>query len=234
MCDDNPEFCGQIEKLLGTYFDKKGMNLPEIVSFYSGKDLLCDTGEKDIVFLDIEMPGINGISVGEELMRRDKKTIIMIVTSYGDYLDDAMRFHVYRYLSKPIDESRFMRNMDDALCTYQSNLLARTPIITPEGTYLCDMEDIIMVETVGRKLVFYTTHGELSQYGSLEKWMDVLNAEMFYRCHRSTIVNLLHVTGIENDRVILDGGKFEGYVTKRKHRALKGAWLQFLERQGEM
>lgn len=230
ICDDNPEFCKQTEMMIQKYFAQRETKTPEIVQFYSGDALLQDAGKKDIVFLDIEMPGENGISVGTKLMQQNKKAIIIIITSYENYLDDAMRFHVYRYLSKPIDERRFVRNMDDALCTYQTEQLASSPIITPEGVQLCNAEDIIMVEMIGRKLVFYTTKGEMSRYDSIDKWMDILDAGMFYRCHRSTIVNLSHVTALEHDRVILDQGKCEGYVAKRKYHAFKRAWLEFLQR----
>lgn len=231
MCDDNAVFCQQLVDLLVSYFHQKEIAIPEIAVFHSGETLLRDRQEKDIVFLDIEMPGGNGIQVGEKLMQQNKKTIIMIISSFEEYLDDAMRFRVYRYLSKPLDPKRFYRNMDDALYTYQSGLSACVPIETPEGTYLCDTEDIIMVETVGRKLVFYTTKGEWSVYGTIQKWLDVLNSDTFYRCHRSTIINLFHVTSLEHDRVILNHGRYEGYVAKRKAPDLKKAWLQFLAKK---
>ena len=66
-----------------------------------------DKGSKDIVFLDIEMPGMNGIYVGNELKSQNRNIIIFVVTSYSEYLDEAMRFHVFRYLSKPLDKQRF-------------------------------------------------------------------------------------------------------------------------------
>lgn len=59
------------------------------------------------------MQGVNGIYVGSELKKQNENTIIFIVTSYMEYLDDAMRFQVFRYLSKPLDSQRFFRNMDD-------------------------------------------------------------------------------------------------------------------------
>ena len=82
---------------------------------------LRDQGPKDIIFLDIEMPGLNGIYVGNELKKRDKNTIIFIITSYSECsLDEAMRFHVFRYPSKPIDKQRLFRNLKDALDLYHS------------------------------------------------------------------------------------------------------------------
>ncbi|MCQ5300311.1 response regulator, partial [Blautia wexlerae] len=69
---------------------------------------------KDIVFLDIEMRGMYGIYVGNELKSEIRNVIIFVVTSYSEYLDEAMRFHVFRYLSKPLNNQRFLRNLKDA------------------------------------------------------------------------------------------------------------------------
>ena len=66
------------------------------------------------------MPGFDGIYVGNELKKQNESVIIFIVTSYLEYLDAAMRFHVFRYLSKPIDKQRLFQNLDDALELYYS------------------------------------------------------------------------------------------------------------------
>lgn len=94
--------------------------LPDIVSFESGEALLADTGSKDIVFLDIEMAGLNGIYVGKALKEQNKNTIIFIITSYVEYLDDAMRFHVFRYLTKPLNPQRLYDNLKEALHLYNT------------------------------------------------------------------------------------------------------------------
>lgn len=115
VCDDDALMLEQIQKYIKAYFEKAGMKCPDIICFSDGESLLSDKGEKDILFLDIEMPGINGIYVGNELKRQNENIIIFVVTSYAQYLDDAMRFHVFRYLSKPLDVHQFFRNMKEAV-----------------------------------------------------------------------------------------------------------------------
>ena len=134
ICDDDNEIVVQLKQMISEFFQNIPANPPEIVCYNNGDDLLSDSEDKTIVFLDIEMPGINGIMVGNELMRQNKNTIIMVVTSYIEYLDDAMRFNVFRYLTKPLDEKRIYRNMKDAL-----EVINKTeriiPITTPSGIY---------------------------------------------------------------------------------------------------
>ena len=115
LCDDDTLVLEQLKKLLEHFFENVHVKIPEIVSYTSGEELLKDKEQKDIVFLDIEMPGVDGIYVGNELKAENRNVIIFVVTSYSEYLDEAMKFHVFRYISKPLDEQLFLRNIKGAL-----------------------------------------------------------------------------------------------------------------------
>ena len=111
------------------------MAQPKHATYISGEELLNSDGRVDIAFLDVEMPGITGITVGKRLKEKYPYAKIFILTSYSDYLDEAMRFHVFRYLSKPVDKKRLFRNMKDAL--YQLSIDTREGSIeTKEQTVM--------------------------------------------------------------------------------------------------
>lgn len=93
ICDDDSSITQSLSLIIKTYFNKKKVNNLDIVTFNDGDSLLSDKSQKDIVFLDIEMPGFDGIYVGNELKKQNDSVIIFIVTSYLEYLDAAMRFH---------------------------------------------------------------------------------------------------------------------------------------------
>ena len=107
LCDDDEQILKQLLKYLREYFKSSHLNQPQYSVYSCGDDLLkaemdSSAPQADIAFLDVEMPGRNGINTGALLKERNPNTKIFIVTSYLDYLDDAMRFHVFRYLSKPL------------------------------------------------------------------------------------------------------------------------------------
>ena len=83
ICDDDTLIIEQLQKYIESYFESNHLKCPELVSFTSGESLLADKNEKDIVFLDIEMPGMNGIYVGNELKKANKNVLIFVVTSYS-------------------------------------------------------------------------------------------------------------------------------------------------------
>ena len=78
-----------------------------------------------------------------------------LVTSYSEYLDDAMRFHVFRYLSKPLDKQRLYRNIKDALHLYNTTN-TKISIETNSTTYTTSVSDIISVEARARKVTIHT------------------------------------------------------------------------------
>lgn len=150
ICDDDALITEQLQKYIWTYFAGAHLKCPETACFDNGEALLADQGDIDILFLDVEMPGMNGIYVGNELKKRNQNIIILIITSYIEYLDDAMRFHVFRHLSKPLDRQRFFRNMKDAIDLY-NNLTRTLPIETRQGVSL-PASSIIAVEALVRTM----------------------------------------------------------------------------------
>ena len=150
ICDDDPMIIKELQKDLEQYFRKHHLSCPPISQFTSGEALLNNKEEKDIVFLDVEMPGLNGIYVGNTLRERYPNILIFIVTSFMEYLDDAMRFHVFRYLSKPIDRQRLFRNLDDALAQYHASS-KKIAFETKDRFHTLMPSSIVMIEAISKK-----------------------------------------------------------------------------------
>lgn len=228
VCDDDALMLEQLQKHIRTYFQKICVKCPEIVCFSDGESLLADKGEKDILFLDMEMPGINGIYVGNELKRQNENIIIFVVTSYSEYLDDAMRFHVFRYLSKPLDLHRFFRNMKDAMNLYNT-MTVKIPVETKQGVHTLPASSVIAIEAQGRKVIVHSMVRDFDSIHNMQYWLEMLPKNCFFQTHRSFIVNLEHVTDFDHSLVHMSGGLFSAYLTKRKYNAFKEAYLLYLE-----
>lgn len=227
-CDDDPKIGEQLREYLQLYFKEISTPFPEFSIFASGEDLLKDDGKIDIAFLDIEMSGLNGIYTGSELKRRNPNVIIFIVTSYPDYLDEAMRFHVFRYLSKPIDKNRLFRNMKDALFQY-STVSSKIQIITKGLTDVVSMKDIIFIEARDRKIFVYTQKKIYESTQKMQFWIDKFPHNCFFQTHRSYIVNLRYVSSYDNTVVKLYDNQYIAYLTRRKYNAFKNAYTMYLE-----
>ena len=228
ICDDDNLITEQLTKYLQEYFFKVNLKCPEIVTFNSGEALLSDSGDKDIIFLDVEMPGISGIYAGKELKRENPNVIIFIVTSFVEYLDEAMRFHVFRYLSKPLDKQRLFRNMKDALKLYNTSI-TKIAVETKQGVHSVLARDIVCVEAQCRKVIVHTTTEDYKSTHTIQYWENALYMHCFFQTHRSFIVNLEHVTDFDHTLIYLYHRQFKAYLTRRKYGQFKAAYLLYLE-----
>lgn len=229
ICDDDPNITRLLQKYMTEFFRQGKLKVPEIRSYNSGEELLSDSGAKDIVFLDVEMPGLNGIYVGQELKKQNQNTIIFIITSYVEYLDDAMRFHVFRYLSKPLDKQRLFRNMKDAIQLYNSTNI-KIPVETKDGVFTTTASDIILIESLNRVITIYTPDRKFTDVHNMAYWAAKLDMlPCFFQCHRSFIVNMKYVTDFNHLSIHLCNNKYTAYMTKRKYSQFKESYFLYLE-----
>ena len=118
ICDDDLSTISQVKKLLCFIQNKTKSEF--LIDTNSTGDISTKSKLKyDIAILDIEMPGTNGLTLARTLKDINPDIIIIILTSFSDYLDSAMDIPVFRYLSKPIDKNRFIKNFQEALHYYR-------------------------------------------------------------------------------------------------------------------
>ena len=198
--------------------------------YQSGDELIRQNSQFDIAFLDVEMPGASGIHAGVKLKEKNPQIKIFIVTAYPDYLDEAMRFQVFRYLSKPVDKTRLFRNLKDAVHSYNIESCKFT-IETSTAVYVRRSEEIICVESANRKTVVHTTDGDLISCKNMEYWREILSVPCFYSTHRSYIVNMRYVYTIGKDSIILKNGnwKMDAFLSKKKFAHFKNIYLMYME-----
>lgn len=230
FCDDDPGILTQLQKYVKEFFEKQGGLQPDYAVYKTGDALIRTETRTDIAFLDVEMPGVSGIHAGAKLKEKNPRIKIFIVTAYPDYLDEAMRFQVFRYLSKPIDKNRLFRNLKDAVYSYSIES-CEFPISTSEGVFIRRSEEIICVETSQRKTIVYTTDGNFVSNKNIEYWRQTLTLPCFFSTHRSFIVNMRFVYSINKDTVILRNRSqnFEVYLSRRKYTQFKDTYLMYLE-----
>ena len=145
-----------------------------------------------------------------------------------EYLDDAMRFQVFRYLLKPLDKQRLFRNMKDAILLYNSTNI-NVSIETKENVYTINVSDIILVEAQGRTVTVYTPNSDYVVINNMAHWVKTLNMPCFFQSHRSFIVNMKYVSEFNHSLIHLYDNKYTAYLTKRKYSQFKDAYFLYLE-----
>lgn len=231
FCENNERDLSMLESYVKEFFEGLEDYEAEYASYRSGDELLAREDFVDFAFLDVEMPGLNGIQVGNQLKERNSAIKIFIITAYSDYLDEAMKFQVFRFLSKPLDKDRLHRNLKDALRLYalSSN---KVLINTKDGAYAIDSQDIICIESTGRRTLVSTCSETVDCIDGIEVWKArLLPVPCFYQSHRAFIINMRYIYKISSDTVTLKFAEKEisAYLAKRRYTDIREKFMLFLE-----
>lgn len=231
FCDDDAALMEKLLGLVKAFFKKTGLDMPEFETFSSG-DAVIDSGvTADIAFLDVEMPGRSGIIAGATLMKRNPYARVIIVSAYRNYLDDAMRFHVFRYLDKPVDKERLIRILKDAL--FQSSTeAAELAVETPTSVERVSAHDIFYLESNGRHTKIVMRDRVLESVSSLNECLERLRPlSCFYHCYRGVVVNMRFISSFDREKIQLRCGDVQhaAYLSKRKYASFKATYMMFLE-----
>ena len=203
ICDDETEYANDIRVHLNQYSSEHGLTF-DIYDFNSGEEILASNTVFDIAFLDIEMEGINGIEVGRELQKANPDLVLIYVTAYNHYLDDALDLGITRFFDKPIDSQRFYEGMDKAISKIDNTEMRFYLKDSNKGVVTIRSKDIIFVEIIGRKTKIHTKSHEYLSKDGIKVWKARLNKSYFEIPHNSYIINTNFITYYCKDYIMLD------------------------------
>lgn len=181
----------------------------------------------DIVFLDVDMPTINGIELGKSIRSKSNKTFIVFVTSYSQYAIEAYECEAFNYLLKPLDNDKAVLVINKLLIKYREQNKFHT-IRVKKDLIRISISDIFFVECC-RKHIYY--HMENSFYDTIENLSDVHSALKdygFQQIHQGYIVNMEKIQRFDKNSVILSNGDAVP-VSVRKRKEVLDKYRKYVE-----
>ena len=188
------------------YFLNEEKEIKLIEEFESPLDTLnfLEKNKIDVVFLDINMPDMNGINLGKIISKIYPEVKIIFITAYKDYAVDAFEVKAFDYLLKPYSEER-IRNLLKSLVSTKNvdNILNRNTslkkitINMDEKIYVLSLTDVDYIEANEKETLIFANKKRYVSKIKISKWEEMLEGYNFYRCHRSYIINLDKIVEIE-------------------------------------
>ncbi len=208
ICDDDKSIIDTIYNEIHT-IDLGGVKL-NVSTFLDGNDLLkaCKTsGQFNIVFMDIEIGGRNGIEIIEEIRRFDSEVIVIFVTSYPYYVVKALRVGAFQYLTKPIVLSDLKKDFIRAVDVYNSKY-SNYRFQSNGNIIIKRIIEIYAIEVKNKKMYVYLSDKiyEEDVRSSLKEKEDRFATHHFVKCHKSYMVNMWKISEIKKDDIILKNG----------------------------
>ena len=202
FCDDEMEVLHQMNELLDRYRVERNEDIT-YAAFQSPFELLTEIEKgirPDILFLDVVMPGQNGMDVAKEIRQYDTNVKIIFLTSSPEFAVESYTVGAYFYQLKPIWEESFFRLMDSVLSECEKKKKNSLILHSKDGITRINLQQLEYCEVLGRKLLFHLENGAvLEGAGSLDDLAgQLMQYSNFLRPHRSFLVNMEYIQNISS------------------------------------
>ena len=228
VCDDEEKFRNQARDMV----DKLAGSLDVVVDAYSdGNQLLAAFDKKpyDVLFLDIEMPAMDGITLAKKLRERSDSIYIVFLTGHVEYALEGYEVNALRYLTKPVQEEKLREVLRFVMD--QSTSKKQLMIKEDGEELLLNIADIVYFEAQNQYVMIYTTDGEHLVRYNIGDFEEQLKADGFFRVHRGYLISLAKVKKLVKSEVLMEMDDEERSlpVSRSNVKPLKEALYAYVE-----
>lgn len=234
ICDDEAE----IREL---YVEKIKQLYPyaDLVQYPSGEELLMAERKPDILLLDIQMPGKNGMETAKQLRRDSRDMVIIFVSALEEYVFEAFDVGALHYLVKPFDNEKFAEVLARAIAQYEDNkkqarhqdreLEMPSLVITRGGEHITvRIADIVYAEVFDRKVIIHTMDSDVEYYGKMKE-LEQKVGDAFYRPHRAYLVNFNFIRKYDATTIYLRRG--QALMARQNYHDFVKSYLRFNQKE---
>jgi DNA-binding LytR/AlgR family response regulator len=207
ICDDEPEQSEYLSRLVSAWAGERGQSAA-LSAFTSAEELLFQIGGDepgfDILLLDIQMRGMNGMALARQLRAKGSKSQIVFITGFADWLAEGYEVDALRYLMKPVNRGKLFEVLDKA--AERAAKPERYVLLNiAGGTLRIAAGEIIYAESFSHYVEIHTRDSVLRHKIGISE-LETLLGEGFFRCHRSYIAGMKYVTAVSRAALRLENG----------------------------
>ncbi len=234
ICDDDPKFVGATQEYLEQLAKEDYIEL-EIECFLSGNELIREYEKGvlfDLIYLDIEMHGADGIETAKQIRKKDYHVLIVYISSHEEYLRQLFEAEPFRFLSKPVEYPAFQtvfRQAAERISEQQSNYFH---FKTGKSMIKIPCKEILYFESAGRKIIVHTLQHSYEYYGKLNEIEENLKEMRFVRIHKAYLVNIDNVEAFQYERVAMSDGTILSISQKNRPRIRSEFWKYYHNTSG--
>jgi len=159
----------------------------------------------DVIFMDIQMPIMDGMTAAEHIRALDPHVIIIFVTNMADYAINGYKVDAFSYIVKPILAVDFAQQLDKVVKRIVGGRSAYLLVSSGAEIIRLDVSKIVYMESIEHRILIHMEHETLTIYNTLTKLEALVKQRHFARCNSGYLVNLSHVEKVDKEMVIVSG-----------------------------
>lgn len=230
ICDDEKHYRETIREYCVGYFGERGLEY-QCKEYSSGEELLQDA-RMDILFLDVEMAGIDGIQVKDFFQKERTETKIIFISSHEEAMADAFGRHVYGFLKKPLVCANFEKKLDVVVAELEEeNRFVLSDLFGEMNKILIRRIMYIQAEGKYTKIFLENQEDYVFSDKNLGTWKTELGEEDFGICHRSYLVNFYYIKKIQDAEVLV--GDVRIPLSRRMEKEFKENYRKYIWRKAK-
>lgn len=216
IVEDNPESKNKLRQYVNRYQSERDVVI-QCVEYGDGLTFVSDyTAEYDVVFMDIEMPFMDGMRAAREIRKVDEDVCLIFVTNLSQYAIEGYEVQALDFVVKPVSYQNFSMKLDKAI-EYRKRFKKVTFVLnSTNGARRLDVEEIYYIEIMDHDLIYHTRQGDFRERGSMSVKEKEFAPHGFARCSQSFLVNLRYITAIHGNEVVVHGTTLTIGRTKKK------------------
>lgn len=230
ICDDVIEELQMQKEMVCTIMDHGFWNV-EVGCFQSGEDLLCEIdqeGSMDIILMDIQMGGMNGVETARRIREKDSRVIFIFISFYDQYCKEVINVQPFAFIDKPVSKNQLEPVLNRALRTLgeKEELFEYT---YKKVSHKILLRKIRYFESDKRKIGIHSTDGTDSFYKKLDEVEEQLEKRdvKFLRISKSYLVNMNYIKKFRFEKVIMDDGR-ELKIGPRYKEAIRKTYIDLM------
>ena len=206
IVEDSPRELEHLKECLARYSAERDIPL-ETTAFGDAASFLEHyRADYDIVFMDIELPGINGMEAAHRLREIDQQVILIFVTNMAQFAVKGYEVDALDYIIKPAQYGPLSIKLDRAAQRWRA-AAESVMVALPTGTQRLLLWEIYYIEVQGHKLTYHTEKGQLPGTGTLQDAEQRLHGKGFLRCNKCYLFNQKHIQTVTGSDVVLSNGE---------------------------